>query len=95
MATIKLSGTHKIAFLAFLLQYRYRVDGGPWQKFDRRGDEVSVAAGTHTLELANLWMLFLPTNKASAEVTLAEGETRTVHYSANWTIFQPGILSVG
>jgi hypothetical protein len=88
---IRLRVLNRIGFLSFLLQNRYRIDGGSWEKGHMtRATEIQATPGEHTIEVALVYLFLIRYAKASMTVSVTEGQTVEVRYTAPWFVFQKG-----
>ena len=83
----------KLRFLSFLLQNRYRIDGGSWERGKMtHATEIPAGPGEHTIEVALLYFFLIRYAKASITVTVTEGQPIELRYTAPWFIFSKGKL---
>lgn len=85
-----------LAFFLLLFPPRVEIDGGPAQKLKWGDNPLQVPAGAHTLKMYFPYLfIFRHTGKASLDVTLSEGQNRTIQYKApTWLMFLPGSMKV-
>jgi len=88
--------TAKILFLNFvmlLFKPVVEIDGaaheGAWST-----TFFPTAPGPHTVSVYWKYMWFLPVNRGSVNVTVAEGSSVDVLYRPRWFVFLPGKLTV-
>jgi hypothetical protein len=94
MATIKLvTKFFPLAFLLLLFPAQASVDGGETQKVGWGTTDLQVTPGSHRIEVWFPYFFVFNVGKASTEVTVAEGETKTVTYKAPWLVFLPGKIA--
>ena len=94
MATIQLhTKFFPIAFLLLLFPAQASIDGAAPQKVGWGTTDLQVTPGTHTVEAWFPYFFFFNVGKASASVTVAEGETAQVTYKAPWLVFLPGKMT--
>jgi hypothetical protein len=96
MSTINLEAKFfPLAFILFLFPPRVEIDGGPAQKIKWSTNQLQVQPGTHHLTVYFPYLFIMPrAGKAEIDVTVEEGQTRTVRYKAPWIVFFAGKISV-
>jgi hypothetical protein len=96
MSTINLEAKFfPLAFILFLFPPRVEIDGGPAQKIKWSTNQLQVQPGTHHLTVYFPYLFIMPrAGKAEIDVTVEEGQTRTVRYKAPWLVFLAGKISV-
>src|SRR5256885_200136 len=80
-------------FVMLLFKPVVEIDGvvqeGAWStKF------LATAPGQHSVTVYWKYMWFLPANRATVNVTVADGSSVDITYQARWMIFLPGKISV-
>ncbi|HEX2016094.1 MAG TPA: hypothetical protein VGN69_05305 [Solirubrobacteraceae bacterium] len=80
------------AFMLLLFPAKASIDGAEPQKVGWGESQLSVAAGTHTIEVFFPYLFIFNVGKAQVSVTLSEGQSVTLQYKAPWLVFLPGKL---
>ena len=94
MGTIRLrTSFFPLAFFLFFFSPRVRIDGGEPQKLGWfKSSDLPVSAGTHRLFVDHPYIIPSWNHKAEVDVTVAEGQTLALTYSAPMLAFLPGKL---
>jgi hypothetical protein len=82
-----------IAFIMLLFKPIVEIDGQPhegaWSD-----NFFPVGAGNHSVTVYWKYFWFLPSNRGTINVTVADGQAVNVLYQARWLVFLPGKISV-
>ena len=82
-----------LAFLMLLFKPTIEIDGQPHEG-SWSDNFFPAGAGNHSVTVSWKYFWFLVVNKATINVTVAEGQPVNVLYQARWLIFLPGKISV-
>jgi hypothetical protein len=82
-----------LAFIALLFKPFVEIDGQPtrgtWST-----QFIPTTAGNHSITVYWKYFGFFPSNRATMQITVPEGQTVPVRYRTSWMVFLPGKIAV-
>lgn len=95
MSTLRLrTKFFPLAFLLYLFPARVSLDGAEAQKVGWGTTDLQVTPGPHHLLVFFPYMVLRQAGKAEVDVSVAEGQTVAVTYTAPWLVFLKGKTQV-